>query len=156
MASIVIDANIGVALAVNLPYSHLAERQIGHWREAKESVLVPVLWQYEVVSALRKAVASSLLSGDEVMAALADLFKLGIHHVDPTLDQHRLALSWASRLNQVVAYDAQYLALAEMTGSEFWTADKRLAQGAQFVGATWVSWLGSVTPQSVPHPETKQ
>ncbi len=43
--------------------------------------------------------------------------------------------------NCTVAYDAQYLALAEQTGAEFWTADKRLADRARRRNARWVKWI---------------
>jgi predicted nucleic acid-binding protein len=54
----------------------------------------------------------------------------------------RAALNWASRLQQRRAYDALYLALAERMQTEFWTADKRLANAAQQLGVTWVHWIG--------------
>jgi predicted nucleic acid-binding protein len=142
VAQIVIDANVGIALAINLPYSDLAERRFTLWREAQDEILVPGLWKYEVVSALRKAVAANLISESELMTALEELFRLGVREMEASIETNRLALSWASRLKQMVAYDSQYLALAEQIGAEFWTADKRLAEGARKAGAHWVRWLG--------------
>jgi predicted nucleic acid-binding protein len=142
VAQIVIDANVGIALAINLPYSDLAERRFTLWREAQDEILVPGLWKYEVVSALRKAVAANLISESELMTALEELFRLGVREMEASIETNRLALSWASRLKQMVAYDSQYLALAEQIGAEFWTADKRLAESARKAGAHWVRWLG--------------
>lgn len=141
MAQVVIDANIGVALAVNLPYSALAEQKISLWRENAIEIVAPSLWWYEVVSALRKAVSAKLLAPSDATAALDDLGLIGVKTVDATLEIHRAALAWAERLKQTVAYDAQYLALAEKLGAEFWTADSGLAQNARQQGARWVRWL---------------
>lgn len=52
------------------------------------------------------------------------------------------AYDLAEQLNRPAAYDAQYLALAERLGCDFWTADEKLfnAVGASL---TWVRWLGA-------------
>jgi len=142
MAQVVIDANVAVALAINLPYSELAERRITSWREQEIEIVVPGLWRYEVVSALRKAIVAGWLSPSDGIAALEDLFRLGVREVEASLETHRLALSWAARLKQTVAYDAQYLALAEQIGAEFWTADRALVNNARQTGAAWVRWIG--------------
>ena len=142
MAQVVIDANIGLALVVNLPYSQAAELKFTAWREDDVAVAAPSLWWYEVVSSLRKAAQAGLLSVSETVAALDDLSALGILTIDAALETHRAALGWAERLKQFAAYDAQYLALAEKLGAEFWTADKRLTQNAQRLGVSWVRWLG--------------
>lgn len=142
MASVVIDANVGIALVLRLPYSDLAEQAWAQWQRERARILVPCLWQYEVVSTLRKASTQELLSAQDTTTALDLLFSLGAVSVEPSLEQHRLALNWAKRLSQKVAYDAQYLALAEQTGAQLWTADRSLAHRAREAGATWVSWLG--------------
>ena len=74
------------------------------------------------MSTLRKAIVVGWLSPSDGIAALDDLFRMGVREVGASLETHRLALSWAARLKQAVAYDAQYLALAEQIGAEFWTA----------------------------------
>ena len=53
--------------------------------------------------------------------------RLGVQLVPPTLELDRMALRWADRLGQTVAYDAHYLALAETLGCDFRTVDRRLA-----------------------------
>jgi predicted nucleic acid-binding protein len=51
------------------------------------------------------------------------------------------ALEFATRFNRPKAYDAQYLALADLLGCELWTADRRLVSA---VGdkLPWVRWIG--------------
>jgi predicted nucleic acid-binding protein len=142
MAQVVIDANIGLALVVNLPYSQAVEQKLTAWREQDNELTVPALWWYEVVSALRKAVQARLLTSRDALAALDDLTTLGIVIHAARMETHRSALAWAERLRQVAAYDSQYLALAEKLGCDFWTADKRLAQNAKQLGLRWVQWIG--------------
>jgi predicted nucleic acid-binding protein len=138
--AVVVDANIGVSLVINLDYSGRAQQLMLSWREKGTELLAPSLWWYEVVSALRKAVVARFATETDIVAALADLAQLGIRTVEPTLETHRLALAWAARLEQSAAYDGQYLALAEQRGAEFWTADRQLAQRAR-AHAPWVHWI---------------
>ena len=143
MAQVVIDANIGLALVVNLPYSQAVEQKLTAWREQDNDLTVPALWWYEVVSSLRKAVQARLLTSRDALAALDDLATLGIVVHAATVETHRSALAWAERLKQAAPYDAQYLALAEKLGSALWTADKRLALNAKQLGLRWVQWIGT-------------
>ncbi|HZQ07286.1 MAG TPA: type II toxin-antitoxin system VapC family toxin [Anaerolineae bacterium] len=143
METVVLDANIGVALIVKLPYSTLAEELVERWQTADARILVPMLWHYEVVSALRKALAANLISNEDVAIGLNALFQLGVQPIEPSLELHRTALTWAARLKQIVVYDAHYLALSEREGAEFWTADQQLARRALDAGASWVRWLQS-------------
>ena len=138
MSAVVIDANLAVALAIALPYSERAVTLMADWARERVCVYAPLLWEYEVVSALRKAVALGLLPVDEAPYTLERLWALGVQPVPPGPDLHRQALAWAERLGQTVAYDAQYLALAERLGAEFYTADRRLASLAEAAGLPWV------------------
>ena len=51
--------------------------------------------------------------------------------------------SLATRFNRPTAYDAKYLALAEMMNCEFWTADERLFNAVRDE-LSWVRWLGQL------------
>ena len=62
--------------------------------------------------------------------------------VPPSPELHDRAWYWAGRLNQSKTYDAQYVALAELERADFWTADRRLVNGARQAGAGWVHWIG--------------
>ena len=135
---IVIDANIIVALALPLPYSDAATEKIREWQEQEVEIVVPTLWHYECVSTLRKALVLNIISSEEVSEALQNIFSLGIKDIPPTVHLHQKAMEWASRLNQTVAYDAAYLALAEHLDSDFWTADTKLFKAADDEDLTWV------------------
>jgi predicted nucleic acid-binding protein len=139
---IVLDANIVAALTIPLPYSAQAARRITTWQRTEAALFAPTLLEYEMVTVLRKAVVAEMITADEASDAIGSLLDLDVQTVPPTRDLHDSALQWSERLRQKAAYDAQYLALAEQLGAEFWTADQRLANGAQQTGATWVRWIG--------------
>jgi predicted nucleic acid-binding protein len=142
--SAVIDANLIAALVVPLPYSEQATRKIVAWKRAGLELLAPVLLEYEITAILRKAVVAQWLTTDLAAEAMGEILSLNIQCLAPTSHLHERALRWADRLGHSKAYDAHYLALAEQEGIELWTANRRLANGAQQAGAHWVHWIGDV------------
>lgn len=88
-----------------------------------EHLHAPHLLDSEVASGLRRLVARDGLSAAHGWAALSTLARLGLtrHPVVTLADR-----VWALRDN-LSAYDAAYVALAEMLGCELLTADTRLA-----------------------------
>ena len=141
---ITVDANLCIALVIPLAYSEPAAKQWLFWQSNRAQVYAPLLWEYEVVSALRKASAVGLLSKKETETALQRLMALGIECHLPDLDLHRSALRWAEYLNQPVAYDSQYLAMAEALEAEFWTADQRLIDSLKTRKLPWLHWIGEI------------
>lgn len=139
---VVIDANLAVALVVPLPYSEPAVQQMETWQEQGTELFTPVLWGYEVVSSLRQAIVAGALSVGQAEEAVMALLDLGVQQVSPTSELYRQSLEWAHRLDQRVAYDGAYLALAEHLAAEFWTADARLASRVRQLGVTWVRQIG--------------
>lgn len=140
----IVDANLAVALVLATPYSVQAQALWQRWSAEAVQVYAPDLWAYEVTSALRKAMSLTGMSLSEAEACLETLARLGVQLVPPTPELDRLALRWAGRLGQTVAYDAHYMALAETLGCDFWTADRRLAAAA---GVSWVHWIGQATSE---------
>ncbi len=116
---IVPDSNLVLALVISLPYSDAASRKMQEWQYQNAKMLVPTLWSDEVTSTLRKAVANRSISAETALANLQDILLMKIREVPPTLILHQLALEWAAKINQIVAYDATYLALAESLEAEF-------------------------------------
>jgi predicted nucleic acid-binding protein len=140
--SAVIDANLIAALILPLPYSEQATQKITAWQRAGLELLAPVLLEYEIAAVLRKAVVAQWLTTDLAIEAMGRVLTLNVRCLAPTAPLHERALRWADQLGHAKAYDAHYLALAEQEGIELWTADRRLAKGAQQAGARWVHWIG--------------
>ncbi|GEK79562.1 type II toxin-antitoxin system VapC family toxin [Agrococcus baldri] len=110
----VVDAGVVVDVLIG----HLDPMQLG------EDVLVaPHLLDSEVLQVLRRLVRSDALSVAEGEIAVAALGRLVISRF-PALGLH--ARIWELRQN-LTAYDATYVALAERVGAPLLTTDARLA-----------------------------
>lgn len=121
---IVLDASALVELLLDTP----AGRRVGILIEDPAlAINVPHLVDVEVTSALRRMVRDGDIDADEGEAALAELRALDLqrHAHEPLLDR-----AWALR-NNVSAYDATYIALAEALGATLVTCDGRLGRGAR-------------------------
>ncbi len=86
------------------------------------------------------------MNHEDALRAIASLEKLGVEIFLPDTNLLQHALIWAKQLDQIVAYDAQYLALAEHTGANFYTADRKLYHRCQEIGASFVHLLGEGLP----------
>ena len=137
----VVDANVVVGLLVPLPYSARVEARLSALKEAREEIYAPALMEYEVCSALHRAVAQGVLAEPDVAERLDSIEALGIRPIAPAWSLHESALAWAARLRQGKAYDAQYLALAEQMGCGLLTADDRLVNASRALGVTWVEGI---------------
>ena len=142
MTVVVVDANFSLAQVLPLPYSPAVVQRMHAWQDELPRLLAPGLWEYEVVTGLRRACFHGLLSLGQAQTSLDDLLGMGLEVVPTSAKLHRRALEWAERLGGSRAYDAQYLALAEQMGAELWTGDQRLANGAAVLSVEWVHWVG--------------
>jgi predicted nucleic acid-binding protein len=91
---------------------------------ARETVVVPHLVDAEVAHALRGQLRRGRVSADEGRAALARWTRLGLRRFGIA---GLLSRMWDLRDN-LSAYDASYVALAEAFGCQLITADARLAR----------------------------
>jgi predicted nucleic acid-binding protein len=138
---LVVDAGVVLALLLPLPYSDRAVAEMRSLMEAREELYAPALLEYEVCSAVRRAVARKILDSDRASQAIDWIQTLRIHPITPASSLHFRALSWAERLGHTKTYDAHYLALAEEMKCPLLTADLRLARAARALGADWVIGL---------------
>lgn len=139
--NVIVDANLITAIVLPLPYSDQATQKILEWKQAGVGLLAPSLLEYEVAAVLRKAVVADLLTAAIAVEAMRKVLALNLQSIPPTFELHESALRWADRLGHSKTYDAHYLALAEQSQADLWTADKRLANSARQAGVTWVHWI---------------
>lgn len=120
---IVVDANIIVYHMVKGPFSHRAEAlavKEPDWRS-------PILWRYEFTNALRNMLRAGMLGEAEALRAVASARDaMSGREVDVPQE---VALTTALRFD-LSAYDAQYVALAELLEAPCVTADAPLTRKA--------------------------
>lgn len=140
----VIDANATLGLFLKLPYS----KSMDDWMQARQAddaeLVVPMLWEYECLTGFRRAVFLKLIPPEDADRMITTLYALRFRSVAPTIEIHRAAFLWAERIGQSKGYDAQYLALAEILGAQFWTADLRLFRTLRDLGIDWAHAIGSL------------
>ena len=131
---IVLDASALVELILDTPMGQLVAGRIA---DPAEGLHVPHLADIEVVQALRRYVRAGEIDADAGETALDDLRALDLqrHAHEPMLER-----VWELRQN-LTAYDAVYVALAEVLDGVLLTCDRRLSQApgmsrrVMFVGA---------------------
>lgn len=118
---IVLDASALVELLLNTAAGRTIATRIA---DPSLGVHVPHLADIEVIQALRRYASEGDLEAVEAATALEDLRSLDLqrHAHEPLLDR-----VWALRKN-LSAYDAVYVALAEVLDTVLLTCDARLAR----------------------------
>jgi predicted nucleic acid-binding protein len=123
---VVIDASVMLKLLLPQEESEAVHAFWRGWVERDAEIAAPFLLAYEVVSVLRNKVFRRELAPEAGDAAIAAFVSQEVSLLHPHgIEETTWAL--ARRWNLPTAYDAAYLALAEVTGCELWTADRRFA-----------------------------
>ena len=117
---IVVDASV---LANVVGDDGIDGRRVRRELRAAGDLAAPDLVDVETVAVLRKRWKAGTISDRRLASAVADLEDTDLDR-DPVLPFMRRA--YELRAN-VTAYDAAYVALAEVLSCELWTADQRLA-----------------------------
>lgn len=138
-----VDASVVLKLLLSEPDSDKAHALWATWIEQDVETVAPCHLAFEVISVLRNHVHRRVISAEAGQAAFEAFEAQDIALVHPIgLDGRAWEL--AQHYDRPTAYDAHYLALAEMLGCELWTADRRLINALR--GALpWVRWLGDYT-----------
>jgi len=126
MARICLDASL--VLALLLPPERTPD-VIDAWRALlaqDNELLAPPLLFIEVTSVLREQVAGQQITQTEADAAFTAFQQMPIERVWPA-QLHARAWAIVRLLDQRKAYDAHYIAVAEIEACEFWTLDRKLA-----------------------------
>jgi len=130
--SVVVDANLLVALTLNDPRAPAVDRHLRAWASAGETLHSPALLRYEAANALPRAVVAGHLVRELAATAWERIasVKVQLH----TLANGAAAVAMALRLERSNAYDAAYVVLAQTLDAELWTLDGPLARNATGLG----------------------
>jgi predicted nucleic acid-binding protein len=120
---IIADASVVVEVLLRMPAADAIERRLF---EPGMSRHAPHLLDVEVAHVVRKFAARGEISGARGSAALTDLANFPLERYPHGILLPRI---WALRHN-LTAYDAAYVALAELLGAVLFTRDARLAAAA--------------------------
>ncbi len=141
---ICVDASVAAKWSFMEVYSSEAWALLRDALEQQEPIIGPPLLPSEVANIMRQRPRRGQLQLDEVRALLARFRALPIMLQAPDL-LYDPALVLADQHNLPAAYDAQYLALAELVGATLWTADQRLlrALGVRLPFLRWIAGYGT-------------
>jgi len=120
-----VDASIIISLVTSEAQSQKVLDLWAKWMQEDVKVVAPSLLNYEVTSALRRKVFRGIMSHEDARRSLETFSSLDIEFFDHS-ELALCAYDIAFRYNLPTAYDAFYLASAEILGCEFWTSDERL------------------------------
>ena len=130
-----IDADLVIRLVAD-PSDQSVRSLWKRWHLERRHLAAPTLLNYEVVNALHRYQTLGLMSVASVQQAFNAALALPIE-LQGGADLHWRALELANRFSLPAAYDAHYLAVAELLQREFWTSDGRLARAVR-ASLPWV------------------
>jgi predicted nucleic acid-binding protein len=124
-----VDANLVIRLVAD-PADESVQHLWEKWDTERRHLAAPTLLYYEVANALYRYRKLGYMGASSAQLALKAALALPLE-LHGEADLHWRALELAEWLSLPAAYDAHYLALAELLEGEFWTADGRLARTVQ-------------------------
>ena len=135
------DASVAVKWILEEDYSDEAKALYRATLRAGEPIVAPPLLPIEVTNILRQRMrAADGPTLGEATALLDDFLAFPIDLHNPA-GLHRRALVLADAHGLPAAYDAHYLALAELLDCELWTDDQRLLRLVAN-SLSFVRWIG--------------
>jgi predicted nucleic acid-binding protein len=120
---IVVDASALLEALLRTPAAEAVERWLF---DARQTLHAPHLLDVEVAQVMRRYTASGAIDAERGRTALADLADLPLRRYPHDFLLPRV---WELR-NNLTAYDAVYVALAEALDAPLLTRDQRLATAA--------------------------
>ena len=120
---IVVDASALLEVLLRTPVARVVEERLF---DPRETLHTPHLIDVEVAQVIRRYAANGEIDGERGGAAITDLAVFPLHRYPHDLLLPRV---WELR-NNLTAYDAVYVALAEALEAPLLTRDRRLAAAA--------------------------
>ncbi len=121
----IFDASVLIKLYLPEIDSEEAQALVSEALLRGDRLFAPAFLPAEVLSVLRRSVKRGLVRTDQAEIGLNSLFSLPLEYVDGK-EVYTRAWRLATDLGLPVLYDAVYLAVAELHGAIFWTADEAM------------------------------
>lgn len=122
---ICVDSSVAAKWLFDEEYSIAATALLDDAKATRDSIIAPHMLPSEVTNIIRQRTRRGTLAIDAAESLLNRFLAVRISFHNPPTLYHR-ALTIANTHNLPATYDAHYVALAEMAGATFWTADQRL------------------------------
>ena len=143
---VVVDASLAIKWVLAEPDSATAIMLLNKWTNEGTKIIAPALFAYEVTNIIYRRVVAKLLTYDEAMSALTDLFSIGVSlRFSRYQDVSITAMMLAQHFDQPASYDSHYLALAQQKKCKYWTSDTRLWNAVKG-NLDWVHTLSDYQP----------
>jgi predicted nucleic acid-binding protein len=137
----VVDAGLAMKSVVLENFKNEARHLLQD--NAGGNLFAPPLLPNEVTNTLFQRQRRGSITASEADAALTQFLRFGVTLVQPPqLYQQAFAFARSSALQ--ATYGSVYVVLAQLLGTELWTADGRLL-AALSGKAPWVRWIGTYT-----------
>lgn len=142
--SVCVDANVVVMALIAGPLADRASALLAQWQRDDAELIAPMLFTYEVPSAIRRGVHLKQITPAEGEVAFHKFLQLPVRLL---ARREIVPIAWelAKRFGRPRIYDATYLAVAQISDCDFWTADEKL-YNAVSGELDWVRWLGDYGP----------
>lgn len=124
-AFVCIDACVAVKWVLPEHDSDQAFELYTHILAEKDSIIAPPHMPVEVVNTIRQKVRRGEITPADAEDALSAFLALPVNIATPE-GLYESSLLLAQRFDRPTVYDTHYVALAQIAGCEFWTADKKL------------------------------
>lgn len=136
MDKVVVDASLALRWVLRDEKEARVDDLLYQWATSLTQMLVPPLFLSEVTNALYLSVRRHRLTREEARLVLETILQVGLEMIEPA-GLYPRSLDLAAEYNLTNAYDAQYIALAQIENCELWTADERLVR-AMKPSPSWV------------------
>ena len=130
MDKVVVDASLALRWVLKDEKEARVDDLLCQWATSLTQMLVPPLFLSEITNALYLSVRRHRLTLEEARLALVTIMQVGLEMTEPA-GLYPRSLDLAAEYELTNAYDAQYMALAEIEGCELWTADERLVRAVK-------------------------
>lgn len=137
---ICVDASLAAKWVLAEEYSEQALDLLAACVQARERILAPFLLPIEITNILRQRMVQDRISLADAQELVRHFLTLPVTVSSPP-QLHERALVIADAFNLPAVYDAHYIALAQLTGCDLWTDDRRMLR-ALSGKLSFVKWIG--------------